>query len=180
MATGFGLFDDDRDTKRTLGIREKQILYRNANKRCQNPACGKKIDFDEMQVGHKTAWSKGGKTTLRNSVCLCYRCNKLQGRDSWSTFLRKQGAKDQKAQTKASLESLNLSQLKVLAKRHNIKVKGKTEEFLFETVHKAPTKKQYVSRLKGIVTEKEVRSLPKEAKPTRKKRKSRSDSFWDW
>jgi hypothetical protein len=46
-------FGNDRDTKRTLGIRDKQILYRNAKGRCQNPACDKKIDFDEMQVGHK-------------------------------------------------------------------------------------------------------------------------------
>ena len=82
-----------KDTKRTLGIRDKQILYRNAKGKCENPACGKKIDFDEMQTGHKNAHSKGGSTTLRNSVCLCYRCNKLQGTDSWATFLRKQKVK---------------------------------------------------------------------------------------
>ena len=77
--------------KRTLGIRDKKILYRNAKGRCQNPACKKKIDFDEMQVGHKNkAFSKGGSTNLRNSVCLCYRCNNQQGTDSWATFLRKQ------------------------------------------------------------------------------------------
>ena len=178
---GVGLFDDDRDTKRTLGIRDKQILYRNAKKRCQNPGCGKKIDFDEMQVGHKTAWSKGGKTTLNNSACLCYRCNKLQGRDSWATFLRKQGVKDKKAETKTSLESLNMKQLKLLATRHNIKVKGKTEESLFYTERKAPTKKQYVSKLKGVVTEKEIKSLPKEVKPTKKRmKKKKSDDFWKW
>ena len=53
-------FGDDRDRKRTLGMRDKQILYRNADKRCENPTCRKKIDFDEMQVGHMKAWSKGG------------------------------------------------------------------------------------------------------------------------
>lgn len=77
--------------KRTLGIRDKQILYRRANGRCENPSCGKKIDFDEMESGHKNAASKGGSATLRNSVCLCARCNKLQGTDSWATFMRKQG-----------------------------------------------------------------------------------------
>jgi len=77
------MIDDYYDSKRSLGIRDRQILYRNAKGRCQNPACNKKIEFDEMQVGHKTAWSRGGSTTLRNSVCLCYRCNKLQGTDSW-------------------------------------------------------------------------------------------------
>ena len=83
--------DDDRDTRRSLGIRDKQILYDGAKGRCENPACRKKISFSEMVPGHKRAWSKGGKTTLSNSVCLCYACNKKQGTDSWAVFLRKQG-----------------------------------------------------------------------------------------
>ena len=62
--------DDDRDTRRSLGIRDKQILYDRAKGRCENPACKKKISFSEMVPGHKKAWSKGGKTTLANSVCL--------------------------------------------------------------------------------------------------------------
>ena len=45
-----GLFDTYDNRKVTLGIRDKQILYRNANGRCENPKCGRKIDFDEMQV----------------------------------------------------------------------------------------------------------------------------------
>ena len=174
------LFDDDRDAKRTLGIRDKQILYRKASKRCQNPACGRKIDFDEMQVGHRTAWSKGGKTTLKNSVCLCYRCNKLQGRDSWNAFLRKQGVKDEKAGLKNTLESLSIGQLKSLAKRHNIKVKGRIEEDFFGTVRKAPTKKQYISKLQGAVTERDVKSLPRQVKSVKKRRKRRTDDILTW
>src|SRR3989344_7621246 len=77
--------------KRTLGIREKQILYHRAKGKCENPACRKKIEFSEMQTGHKTAASKGGSATLRNSVCLCYKCNKLQGTDNWATFMKKMG-----------------------------------------------------------------------------------------
>ncbi len=73
--------------KRTLSLRDKQILYRRAKGRCE--ACGKKIEFDEMQVGHRKAYSKGGATTLANAACLCYRCNKLQGTDSLETFKRK-------------------------------------------------------------------------------------------
>ena len=174
----FDLWDDDRDAKRTLGIRDKQILYRNANKRCQNPACGKEIDFDEMQVGHKRAWSKGGKTTLKNSLCLCYRCNNSQGRDSWEVFLRKQGVKDPRAELMNTLESLSLPQLKSLAQSHSIKVKGRYEEDLFGTVWKAPTKKRYISKLQGVVTEAEIKSMPKEVKPVKKRRKRRSDDFW--
>ena len=52
---------------------------------------GKKIDYIDMEVGHKNkAHSKGGRTTLANSVCLCHGCNKRQGTDNWATFLRKQ------------------------------------------------------------------------------------------
>ena len=75
--------------KRTLGSREKQILYDRAKHRCE--ATGHKIDFSEMQVGHKNPHSKGGSATLRNSVCLCYKHNKLQGTDSWATFMKKMG-----------------------------------------------------------------------------------------
>ena len=87
-----------KDSKRALGIRDRQILWERANKRCENPTCNKKIDFTEMQAGHKTPYSKGGKTTLDNAFCLCYKCNKLQGTDSWAVFLKKQGYEDPKAQ----------------------------------------------------------------------------------
>lgn len=173
---------DKRDKKRTLGIREKQILYENAGGRCQNPACGKRIGFSEMQVGHKKAWSSGGRTTLKNSVCLCYRCNKLQGRDSWAVFLRKKGVKDPAAQLKSKLESLSLDQLKTLARKHNVKVAGSVEEHLFNTVRKGPTKKQYVAKLRRAMSDKEIRSIRKQTKPTKKarrKKKKESFSLWD-
>ena len=164
-----GLFDDN-DSKRTLGIRDKQILYRTANRRCQNPTCGKEIDFDEMQVGHKIAWSKGGKTTLKNSFCLCYRCNKLQGTDSWATFLKKQGVKDTKTDLKQSLDALSINQLKSLAEKHQIKLKVTMVEGFIDSHRKAPTKKQYINKLSGIVTEKDLNSLPKETSSKAKKR----------
>ncbi len=78
-----------KSSKRILRIRDKQILYRRAKKKCES--CGRKIDFDEMHSGHKNAASKGGSATLRNSVCICARCNKLQGTDSWVTFMKKMG-----------------------------------------------------------------------------------------
>jgi len=78
-----------KSKKRVLVIRDKQILYQRAGRKCES--CGKKIGFDEMQSGHKNAASKGGSATLRNSVCICYRCNKLQGTDSWTMFMKKSG-----------------------------------------------------------------------------------------
>jgi 5-methylcytosine-specific restriction endonuclease McrA len=93
---------EEKSKKRVLGIRDKQIIYQKANHKCE--ACGKEIDFTEMQVGHKTAWSKGGSTTLRNSVCLCYRCNKLQGTDSWQIFMKKLGKEVEIEKPKPKLE----------------------------------------------------------------------------
>ena len=76
-----------KSVKRTLGIRDKQILYHRAKGRCE--VCNKKLDFSEMQVGHKKAYSKGGATTLTNSACLCYQHNKLQGTDTLETLKKK-------------------------------------------------------------------------------------------
>ncbi|MFH1721849.1 MAG: HNH endonuclease signature motif containing protein [Candidatus Altiarchaeota archaeon] len=172
-------WDDGLDSRRTIGIRDKQILYRNAKGRCQNPACNKKIDFDEMQVGHKTAWSRGGSTTFRNSVCLCYRCNKLQGTDSWAVFMKKQGIEDPKTKVKQSLENLTLQQLKLLAAKHHVKVTGYVEEDLFSSRRVAPTKRQYINKLSGVVTSADLRSMPKEPpKPAKKKTRRKSDDSW--
>lgn len=172
------VFGYDRDSKRTLGIRDKQILYRKANCTCQNPTCNKKIDFDEMQVGHKTAWSRRGRTTLRNSLCLCYRCNKLQGTDSWATFLKKQGVEDPDTKLKKTLEGLEIKQLKSLAASHNLKVTGKVVETFLDSYRRAPTKSQYVSKLAPVVTVEEIMSLPnvlsdREKRTTKKLRSSR-------
>lgn len=157
-----GLFDDDSGRKRTLGARDRQILYRNAKGRCENPACDRKIDYDEMEVGHKIAYSKRGTITLKTAKSLCHRCNKLQGTDSWETFLKKQRVSDRgadsKAQTKASLERMKLDELKQLAKKHGIKVKGRTEQYLFGDRVMAPTKAQYVKQLSKVLAEEKQRT----------------------
>ena len=177
---GQSIWDDDNDSKRSLGIRDKKILYRNANGKCQNPKCGKDIEFDEMQIGHKTAWSRGGRTTFKNSVCLCYRCNNLQGTDSWTKFLKKQGIEDKTTTMKGTLETLSINQLKSLAEKHHVKVKGSVEESLFDSYRKAPTKKNYINKLKGIVSQEEIDSIPKEVVVKKKRKKRSSGGLFDW
>ena len=168
-----------KDIKRSLSIRDKQILYRNAKGRCENPACRKKIDFDEMQVGHKTAWSKGGKTTLKNSVCLCYRCNKLQGTDSWTTFLKKQSILSPKEKLKKELQSLTIPQLKYITDKYKITVKGTIVEDFWGSHRKAPTKSQYIKKLLEVVNEKDIKSIPKDTTVQSKKpEKKKTDDWW--
>ena len=83
---------------RSLSERDRKILYEKADGKCQ--VDGKKIEYAEMQVGHKKAASKGGLATLSNSVCLCYKHNNLQGTDSWSVFLKKIGKTPKREATK--------------------------------------------------------------------------------
>jgi hypothetical protein len=138
-----------------------------------------------MQVGHKTAYSKGGSTTLKNTVCLCYACNKLQGTDSWATFQKKMGKTVEvpKNNFKSELDALTLPQLKFLADKYNIKPKGKVEEGWLEDRRLPPGKKQYVNALSKIVNETDI-ELAKTTlidKPTvKKKKRSSSSTSWFW
>jgi HNH endonuclease len=154
------LWDPERPVKRTLGIRDKQILYERSHHRCENPACAKTLEFSEMQVGHKKAHSKGGGSTLKNSVALCWRCNKLQGTDSWPVFLKKQGITVPGDSLKQLLTKLTLSELKFLATKHGVKLKGRVVEGgLFSGDYRqAPSKNQYVRALSGIISETDVKS----------------------
>ena len=138
-------FDEPKaNRKRTLTQREKTDLYLNAKKRCENPGCRRKLEFHEMQAGHKTAFAKGGATTLKNSVCLCGACNTRQGTDSWATFLKRQNVVDpvkaKKETVKEKLRALTITQLKSLATKHGITVKGSVKEDWFETRKIPPTK----------------------------------------
>lgn len=156
--------DDDRDSKRTLGTRDKEILWLKAKKRCENPACGKEIDFIDMEAGHGKAWSKGGRTTMKNSICLCHGCNKRQGTDTWATFLKKQGIEDKSTTMKKSLDTLSVSQLKSLAEKHHIKVKGSVEESWGDSYRKPPSKSQYISKLSKVITDSELNPNQVESK----------------
>ena len=170
---------DENDPKRTLTQKGRQALHKRAKGRCENPACNRKINIDIMAVGHKKAWSKGGRTIFSNLVCLCLDCNKRQGTDSWAIFLRKQGVEDPKVKLKKALNSLKIIKLKALAKKHHVKITGQIVENFFDSYRKAPTKRQYVNKLSGIVTLKELSSLPKETpKPVKKKKRRKSDDFW--
>jgi len=80
-------FGSRKGSKRTLGKRDRDILYLRAKCRCES--CNKRISQPEMEVGHRKAYSKGGATTLANSACLCHTCNKLQGTESLETLKKK-------------------------------------------------------------------------------------------
>mgnify|MGYP001383990187 CR=1 FL=1 len=117
----------NKDKKRGLSSKDKQILYTNAEGKCE--ACDREIEFSDMLAGHKdVAWSKGGQTILENSACLCFRCNKFQGTDPWDVFMKKIKTKDKKIEVKADeiiLKNLSLKQLRYIVNRY------KLAEFVF-------------------------------------------------
>ena len=164
----------DRVSKGMLTTKDKQKLYLNAKKRCEN--CGKKIDFYEMEIGHrKKIYSIGERTTLADSLCICRTCNKKQGLDSWATFQKKQGKQDAKTILKKSLQTLNIAQLQTLAEKHKGTVEGSLVDN-FSKARKAPTKSQYINKLASVVTEKEISSVSNEKPKPVVKKKQRSTS----
>ena len=169
----------DESRKRSLGTREKKILYERAGGKCE--ICEKEISFLEMQVGHKKAHSKGGNATLKNTACICYKCNNLMGTDNWNTFLKKMGKQPEKNQiteNKNSLKELPLPKLKFLAKKFGVKVKGRTEEAFLSTETYAPTKTQFVNALSKKLSVEDVKNGLKEyVEPTKKKKRKKNSSF---
>lgn len=136
--------------KRTLGIRDKEILYQNAGGKCEN--CGRVISYIEMEVGHKTAWARGGATTMKNSVCLCPICNKLQGTDKWETFQKKQGkalpTDTRMAELIPLLQRLKIKQLKELCAELGIARPKPTQGSVgFFDDPRAPSPSAYINKI---------------------------------
>lgn len=182
----FDFFDDERDRKRSLGAREKHMLYIKAKRRCEG--CGKKLEFEsDMQVGHRTAWSKGGRTTWKNCAALCYRCNRLQSTESLDKFRKKMGYDKKEATLQASseakLDDLSITQLKSLAKKHGISVKGKrvAGDIFSSAYNKPATKKDYIKKLVKIVKPSELKDIklaPKKKAVKKRKKKEEGFSLW--
>lgn len=68
------------DSKRFFTRDDKKLLYKelsigNSKGKKICPDCGKEFAFDELEIDHKLAWSKGGKTVLSNAQLLCKHCN---------------------------------------------------------------------------------------------------------
>ncbi len=136
-----------------------------------------------MQVGHKTAYSRGGHTTLKNAVALYYGCHKKQGTDSWEVFQRKQGKTVALDRVRDVLSELSPPKLKYLVSKHGIKLKGTlVEGGLFSSDYrKASSKKRYVKELAKVVSENEITSDLNEMPPTpaKRKRKWTSDPWFE-
>ena len=68
------------DSKRFFTRDDKKILFENLEKGQAKgkricPDCKKEFTFDEFEIDHIKAWSKGGPTSLSNAQLLCKACN---------------------------------------------------------------------------------------------------------
>ncbi|MEM4713839.1 MAG: HNH endonuclease [Candidatus Bathyarchaeia archaeon] len=154
----------------------KKMVYERDRGICQ--ICGKRVDPFNFEIGHNRAHVKGGKLTLRNAILLCPTCNKSMRTLSLKEVRKKLGLPETpEERAKKLLQKLNLSELKYLAQRHRIRVKGRVSEGLFGETRSPPTKRQYVNALAKELTieqiNREINNMPKpKTKPKKKWRKS--------
>ena len=120
------------------------------------------ISVFNFEIGHNKAKAKGGSNDIENLRPICKGCNTSMGTQSIESFRAKHfssnsssksNATQKKPLTRDKLNDLTVKQLKYLAKKHNIIVKGNVYEDIWGTSYSAPTKKQYVNKLLGIVLE---------------------------
>lgn len=50
--------------------------------------CKNNLTFDDATIDHKVPRSKGGETSLENSVISCRKCNNKKGSTSFEDFLK--------------------------------------------------------------------------------------------
>ena len=134
------------------------------------------ITVFNFEVGHNKARSKGGSDDIDNLRPICKTCNTSMGTQSIESFRAKHfsaaGSRStnssknilnskpvkKKPLSKEELNKLTPTQLKFLANKHNIKVKGTTYSEYFGgskvgSHTNPPTKRKYINELFGKVLE---------------------------
>lgn len=64
------------DSKRTFTSDVKDTLFARSQRCCK---CNSVKKYNELEVDHIVAWSKGGRTNLQNAQLLCKSCNTSKG-----------------------------------------------------------------------------------------------------
>ncbi len=171
------MFWDDEKKRPTPNKILKKMVYERDKGICQ--ICKQKVDPFNFEIGHNKAHSRGGKLTLRNAILLCPTCNKSMSVLSVKEVKKKLGLSDPSEEAKKLLRKMTLNELKYIAQKHRIKVKGRVSEGFFSETKLPPSKRQYINALaKELSLEKiehEIENIPKEKpekKPKKKKKKS--------
>jgi hypothetical protein len=145
-------FGPSRDKKRNLGQGDKSQLTDSAGHKCECCGRGKR----KFTSGHIEAHSKGGKTTLKNSVLLCMDCNSSMRNKNYKVYMAEMGWRIPRSVTlRTGIENII------------------TKKVIKKVVKKTPTKKvvKKVTKkaVKKKITKKVVKKTPAKKKPVKKK-----------
>jgi hypothetical protein len=64
-----------RDDQRLFGPVEKEIIWNRDGRKCQNPGCGRQVNFREATIHHVIEHVAGGRTVIENGVLICPECH---------------------------------------------------------------------------------------------------------
>jgi hypothetical protein len=67
------------DPDRYFDHYEKTVIYRRDNGICQQPGCGKRVEWKDFEADHVRAWVRGGQTTIEQGQVLCRLHNRQKG-----------------------------------------------------------------------------------------------------
>lgn len=67
-----------RDEQRLFGPVEKEIIWNRDGRKCQNPLCGRQVNFREATFHHVIEHVAGGRTVLENGVLVCPQCHAVR------------------------------------------------------------------------------------------------------
>jgi hypothetical protein len=70
-----------KDEKRTFTAEQRRLLWSSEEKRrCAN--CRRNLTWNDFTIDHVKAWTRGGRTALRNAQLMCRSCNSGKGAKS--------------------------------------------------------------------------------------------------
>jgi hypothetical protein len=175
---GMSIFPWDAEpVRKTSPKLLRKIVWDRDKGRCK--ICGKKVDQWNWELGHDKAHSRGGKMTVRNTFVVHPFCNRSQSTQSIRELKKGLGIESNSDIIRKQLKGLTIIQLKYLAKKHKLSVRGTVEEDFFSSTVRAPSKVKYISALSKVATKGEIASAASH-KPEPKKRKRRAQSLFSW
>lgn len=168
----------ERRTKPTAAL--KRLVFSRDKGRCR--LCGHEVDPFDFDVGHNTAFARGGKLTLRNAILLHPKCNRSMQKLNLKQAREALGMPESlEEESKRILKTLGINQLKRLANENYVKLRAKVEHGFWSDTVVRPSKRQYVNALAKILSPEQVKSkIASMPKPQTRRRQVRKKSFWSF
>lgn len=74
----FGSLFDLKDEKRTFSPEQRRLLW-NTEERRSCMSCKRQLKWGDFTIDHVKAWTRGGRTTIKNAQLMCRSCNSKKG-----------------------------------------------------------------------------------------------------